>query len=121
MNTRSWSWRLAGFAILVWLVFVTTPELRALLILVDSLGLEIVFLLLAIQLRTLLPFLVQAFVSFRLWSCITSFFILRSLIRLFGLLLPARAFAAVSTLLYILSKSLWCPISQQSFRRPVHA
>jgi hypothetical protein len=121
MKTRSWIWKLAGFAILVWLVFVTTPELRALLIIVDSLGLEIVFLLLAIQLRTSLPFLKQAFLSIRLWSCVTSFFALRSFMRLFGLLLPARAFAAVSALLYILSKSLWCPISQQPFNRPVHA
>jgi ABC-type dipeptide/oligopeptide/nickel transport system permease subunit len=42
-------------AILVGILIVANPELRVLLILVDALGLELVILILAIQLRGWLP------------------------------------------------------------------
>jgi hypothetical protein len=114
MNTRRLEWRLAAFAILIWLAFVSNPELRVLLILVNSLGLELVFILIAIQLRTFIPVFAAALVSARLWCCVTLFFVLRAILRTFGVLMPGRALSATSALLYVLSRNLWCPLAQQS-------
>jgi hypothetical protein len=50
-----WEFRVAAFAILVGILIVANPELRVLLILADALGLELVILILAIQLRGWLP------------------------------------------------------------------
>jgi hypothetical protein len=119
MNARHWERRLAAFAILVYLAFVVNPELRVLLMLVNSLGLELVILVLATQLRSLLPAIHGAFASASLWTCAISFFILRSILRFLGALMPGRALS-VSTLLYVLSKNLWCPISERSAEAPQH-
>lgn len=80
----------------------------------DSLGLELVVMLLAIQLRTFLPVTAIALVSASAWSCAVAFSILRGCIRLVGALLPARASTGVSILLYVISRNLWCPVSRHS-------
>jgi hypothetical protein len=118
MNTRRWEWRLAAFAIIVWLIFVTNPELRLLLILVDSMGLELIFILLAIQLRGLLPMIRVTLMPAGLWCCSIAFCILRGTLRALGALLPGRAWSETSALLYVLSKNLWCPISRNSAQSP---
>ena len=111
-NTRRWEWRLAAFALLVWLVFVSNPELRVLLILVDSLGLELVFILLAIQLRGLMPVVRAAVTAVCSWSCSISFLIVRVLLRTFAALMPRGGLTGTSLLLYVLSRNLWCPFSR---------
>jgi hypothetical protein len=63
MDIRRREWKIAAFGILVGLAFVTNPELRALLFVVDALGLELIFFLLAIQLRGFLPFIRSALAS----------------------------------------------------------
>jgi hypothetical protein len=118
MNSRRWEWRLAAFALLVWLVFVSNPELRVLLILVDSLGLELVLLLLAIQLRVLLPMVRAVAVAVCARSCLIAFLILRIVLRAFAVLMPRRAAPGTSMLLYVLSKNLWCPISKGRYGYP---
>jgi hypothetical protein len=112
MNARRWEWRLAAFALLVWLAFVSNPELRILLVLVDSLGLELVFFLLLIQLRGLIPTIRAAAEPIWVRSCAISFLILRVVLRVFAALMPRRALCGMSMLIYVLSKNLWCPISQ---------
>jgi hypothetical protein len=96
-------------AILGALFLVITPELRALLIVVDALSLELILLLLLIQLRGFLPIMEIALMVAGRWCCMTSFSAVRGILRVFGAFLPGRSTYGVSLLLFVLSKSLWCP------------
>lgn len=79
---------------------------------VDALGLELVFFLLAIQLREFLPAIRVSLLSICLWCCATSFFMLRGLLRASGAVLAGRATFGISLLLFVLSKNVWCPLSR---------
>lgn len=114
MNKRRWEWTIADLVILSCLIFVLNPELRALLILVDALSLELVLFLLLIQLRTLLPIVAMGLTSVSRWCCASWFFTLRSVLRVFGAILPGCALSALSTFLFVLSQNLWCPLSRQA-------
>jgi hypothetical protein len=114
MNMRRWEWRLVDLAILSALFLVINPELRALLIVVDALSLELILFLLLIQLRGVLPIIAVALLSASRWCCVSSFCTLRGILRVFGAILPGRALCALSTLLFVLSQNLWCPLSRQS-------
>jgi hypothetical protein len=103
--------RLAAVALLIGVVVVSNPELRALIIVVDALGLDLVCLLLAIQLRALLPIIRVAFMSACIWCCTTSFSALRGILCAVGASLPGRAAYGFSTLLLVLSTRLHCPLS----------
>jgi hypothetical protein len=116
MNTRRWEWNLADLAILCALFIVINPELRVFLFLVDFLGLELIFFLVLIQLRSFLPITALALNSAGKWSCMVSFAACRGILRVFAALLPGRA----STLLFILSQSLWCPLSRRSGLARLH-
>lgn len=114
MITRRSGWRLAAFVIIVWAAFASTPELRVLLVLVDSLGLELVFILLAIQLRSVLLMIRAALAPASFSSCPILFFLLRAALRSFGALMPRRILPGTSMLLYVLSHNLWCPLARAS-------
>jgi hypothetical protein len=77
-------------AILVGILIVANPELRVLLILVDALGLELVILILAIQLRGWLPAIRVVLKSACSRCCEGSFFIVRGVLPLFGAVLPGQ-------------------------------
>ena len=114
MNTRRWEWRLADLAILCALLLVINPELRALLLLVDFLSLELTLFLLLIQLRSFLPIVAVALVSISKWSCVTAFAAFRGILRVFGAILHSRTLNALSTFLFVVSQNLWCPLSTLS-------
>jgi hypothetical protein len=114
MNTRSRKWTLADFAIVGALFLVLNPELRALLFLVDFLSLELILFLLLIQWRSVAPTVAVALASAGKWSCVISFAAFRGILRLFGAVLPCRALCALSTLLFVLSQNLWCPLSRSA-------
>jgi hypothetical protein len=103
-------WKIAAIAILAALILVMNPELRALLLAVDALGLELVFILFAVQLRGLLPILRSVLVWVGLRCCAASFAMLRISLQVFGAVLPGRAMPGLSTLLYVWSRHLRCPL-----------
>ena len=82
---------IAAFALLLTLAFVTNPELRILLMVVNALGLELVFFLIAVQLRSFSPTIRLALASARMWSCVAAFFSLRVILRACGALSPSLA------------------------------
>jgi hypothetical protein len=114
MNKRRREWTLADLAILCCLIIVLNPELRALLILVEALSLELVLFLLLIQLRSLLPIMAMCFTRVFKWCCLSSFFILRGTVRMSGAILPVGKLCDFSTFLFVLSQNLWCPL----YRKP---
>ena len=98
-------------AVLVMLLLVMSPELRAFLLLANFVGLDLMIFLIAIQLR----YLLLAIPSFRSqkgrFLCVAGYTALRVTARTIGLLLtPAnRATAGLTTLLFVLSKNMRCP------------
>lgn len=114
MKTPRWNWKIAALVILAALVLVTSPELRALLLVVDALGLELVLFLVAVQLRGFLPIIRSVLVSVGSRCCAASIAGLRLLLRIFGAVLPGRAMPGMSTLLYVWSANWWCPSSRRS-------
>jgi hypothetical protein len=115
MNTPRKDLKLAAFALLVSLAIVANPELRILIMVVNALGLELMFFLLAIQLRSFSPTIRLALASARMWSCGAAFFSLRVILRVCGALSPGRALFGASVWL-VQSKNLWCPLSRRSAR-----
>ena len=97
---------------------VINPELRAFLSLANFLGLDLMIFFIAIQLRYLLPAVPSFKHPMRTLLCVSSYTTLRFAIRMIALLLaPAgRATAGLSTLLYVLSRNIWCPTLKPEFR-----
>ena len=93
------------------LLLVMNPELRAFLLLANFIGLDLMIFFIVIQLRHLMP----AIPSYRSQMggllCVAGHTALRVTARTIGLLLaPAyRATAGLTTLLFVLSKNMWCP------------
>lgn len=111
MTKRSWKSRLAAAAFLAAMVFVLNPELRALLLVADALGLDVVLLLLATQLRVLWPVLRVATDPIVCFLCNSSSLIARTAMRAFPVLLPVRPLGALlCPLLFGLSFGVHCHI-----------
>ena len=118
MNQRPWIDKYGSVAILLMLLLVMNPELRAFLLLTNFIGPDLMILLIAIQLRYLLPAVLSIHSPMRTVLCVAGYTTLRFATRLIALLLaPAgRATAGLTTLLLVLSKNMWCPTLKKDFR-----
>ncbi len=100
------------------LLLVMNPELRAFLLLTNFIGLDLMIFFIAIQLRHLLQATPSIKRPIRTFLCVASYTTLRLATRTISLLLtPADgATAGLTTLLFVLSKNMWCPTVQPDFR-----
>jgi hypothetical protein len=110
MDRRSWERKIGPLIILAALFLVINPELSALFIVMNSLGLDLIVLLCAIQLRVSSLSLWRS--VGRSWVCVASFAFFRCVLRTTGVLLPpGRATVGLRAHLFALSQTLWCPFS----------
>ena len=118
MNRHPWINRHGTVAVLLMLLLVMNPELRAFLLLANFIGLDLMIFLIAIQLQNLLPAIPPYPYRMRTLLCVASYTALRVTTRTIGLLLaPARVSGALTTLLFVLSKNMWCPKQKQDFQQ----
>jgi hypothetical protein len=111
MNRRPWINKYGTAAVLLMLLLVMNPELRAFLLVTNFIGLDLMIFFIVIQLRFLLPALPSTQQPMRTFLCVAGYATLRFATRMIALLLaPAdRATAGLTTLLFVLSKKMWCP------------
>ena len=94
------------------------PELRAFLLVANFIGLDLMFLFMAIQLRDFLPAIPSYPHRMRTFLCVAGYATLRVTTRAFALLLaPARVSGGLTTLLFVLSKNMWCARQKQDFQQ----
>lgn len=100
------------------LLLVMNPELRAFLLLTNFIGLDLMIFFIAIQLGHLLQDTPLIKYPKSTFVCIASYTTLRLTTRTIALLLaPAdNATAGLTTLLFVLSKNMWCPTVKPDFR-----
>ena len=117
MSWRQWVNKYGTIAVLLMHLFVTNPELRAFLWVANAMGLELMILLLGVQLRCLLPAAPSLINPMRRLLCGAGYGTLRATTRTIALLLPpGRATAGSTTLLFVLSKSMRCPVLELGHR-----
>jgi hypothetical protein len=110
MNRRPWINKYGTVAVLLMLLLVMNPELRAFLLLANFIGVDLMIFFIAIQLRHLLPAIPSFPRQMRAFLCVASFTTLRVAIRVIALLLtPSRITVGLNTLLFALSNNIWCP------------
>jgi hypothetical protein len=110
--------RYGTVAVLLMLLLVMNPELRAFLLLANFIGLDLMIFFIVIQLRHLLPAIPSYRSQLGGFLCVASYTALRITTRTIGLLLaPARVSGALTTLLFALSKNMWCPKRKQEFQQ----
>jgi hypothetical protein len=91
MNRHPWINRYGTVAVLLMLLLVMNPELRAFLLLANFIGLDLMIFFIAIQLRYLLPAIPSNPHQLGRFLCVASYTALRVTTRTIGLLLaPAR-------------------------------
>jgi hypothetical protein len=113
-----WINRYGTVAVLVMLLLVMNPELRAFLLLANFIGLDLMIFFIVIQLQNLLPAIPSNLNQTGGFLCVASYTALRVTTRTIGLLLaPARVSGALTTLLFVLSKNMWCPKQKQDFQQ----
>jgi hypothetical protein len=118
MNRHPWINRYGTVAVLLMLLVVMNPELRAFLLLANFIGLDLMIFFIVIQLRYLLPAIPRYPRQMGRFLCVASYTALRVTTRTIGLLLaPARVSGALTTLLFVLSKNMWCPKQKQDFQQ----
>jgi hypothetical protein len=116
MSSRPWINRYGTVAILVMLLFLMNPEVRSFLLLANFIGLDLLIFFFVIQLRILLPAITSYPYRTRSLLCVASYTALRVTTRAIGLLLaPARVSGSLTTLLFVLSKNMWCPRGSHLF------
>jgi hypothetical protein len=119
MNRRPWINRYGTVAVLAILLVVLNPELRAFLLLANFVGLDLIILLIVIQLRQMVPTILSYAHAYpmRSFLCVAGYSALRVATRTVGLLLApgAHETAGATTLLFVLSKNLWCPNRMRDF------
>ena len=109
-----WINRYGTVAVLLMLLLVMNPELRAFLLLANFIGLDLMIFFIVIQLRHLLRTIPSYRYQMGSILCVTSYTALRVTTRTIGLLLaPARVTGGLTTLLFVLSKNMWCPKQKQ--------
>ena len=118
MKPHPWINKYGTVAVLLMLLFVMNPELRAFILLTNFIGLDLMIFFIAIQLRFLLPAIPSIQHPMRNFLCVAGYTTLRFATRVIALLLaPAdRATAGLTTLLFVLSKNMWCPTLKPAFR-----
>jgi hypothetical protein len=118
MNRHPWINRYGTVAVLVMLLLVMNPELRAFLLLANFIGLDLMIFFILIRLRYLLPAIPSNLNQTGSFLCVASYTALRVTTRTIGLLLaPARVSGSLTTLLFVLSKNMWCPRQKQGFQQ----
>jgi len=118
MKRRPWINRYGTAAVLLMLLLVMNPELRAFLLLANFIGLDLMIFFIVIQLRYLLPAIPLSPHQMGRFLCVASYTALRVTTRTLGLLLaPARVSGALTTLLFVLSKNMWCPKQKGDFQQ----
>jgi hypothetical protein len=119
LRMNRWISKYGAVAVLVMLLLVMNPELRAFLLLANFIGLDLMIFFIVIQLRYLLPAIPSYPHQMGRYLCVASYTALRVTTRTIGLLLvPAeRATAGLTTLLFVLSKNMWCPKQKQDFQQ----
>src|ERR1700722_6309088 len=118
MIPRPWINKYGTVAVLLMLLLVMNPELRAFLLLTNFIGLDLMIFFFAIQLRFLLLAAPSIQHSMRTCFCVAGYTTLRFATRALVLLLAPvfHATAGLTTLLFVLSKNLWCPMLKPDFR-----
>jgi len=115
---RPWINRYGSVAILLLLLLVLNPELQAFLLVTNFIGLDLMIFFIVIQLRHLLPAIRSFPYPMRTFVCVAGYTALRVTTRTIGLLLaPARVSGALTTLLFVLSKNMWCPNQKQQLQQ----
>ena len=101
--------RYGTVAVLLMFLLVMHPELRAFLLLVNFIGLDLIIFFIVIQLRHLPPAMLSYRSHMGRFLCAAGYSALRVTTRTIGLLLaPAyRATAGLTTLLFVLSKNMF--------------
>jgi hypothetical protein len=119
MNRRPWINKYGSVAVLLMLLLVMNPELRAFLLLANFIGLDLMIFFIVIQLRYLLPAIPSYPYQMGTFLCVASYTTLRLTTRTIALLLaPAdNATAGLTTLLFVLSKNMWCARQKQDFQQ----
>jgi hypothetical protein len=113
-----WINRHGTVAVLLMLLLVVNPELRAFLLLANFIGLDLMVFFIVIQLRNLLPAIPSYQYQTGTFLCVASYTTLRVTTRTIGLLLaPARVSGGLTTLFFVLSKNMWCPKQKQDFQK----
>jgi hypothetical protein len=111
MDWRRWTWKSTTVAILLALFLVLNPELRALLLVINGLGLELVIFLIGLQLRSLRPTVGILAMQVGTFLCGAVYKAFRGATRALALLAPpGRATFGLSAFLFVLSHNLWCPL-----------
>jgi hypothetical protein len=113
-----WISRYGTVAVLLMLLLVMNPELRAFLSLANFIGLDLMIFFFVIQLRNLLPAIPSYPYQMGTFLCVASYATLRVATRTIALLLaPARVSGGLTTLLFVLSKNMWCAEQKQDFQQ----
>jgi hypothetical protein len=114
MNRHPWINRYGTVAVLLALFLVMNPEVRAFLLLANFIGLDLMIFFFVIQLRHLLPVITSTLNQMGSFPCVARYTALRVATRTIGLLLaPVRVSGGLTTLLFVLSKNMWCPRQEQ--------
>jgi hypothetical protein len=114
MNRHPWINRYGSVAVLLLLLLVMNPKLQAFLLVANYIGLDLMIFFIAVQLRYLLPAITSYRSQLGSFLCVASYTTLRVTTRTIGLLLaPVRVSGSLTTLLYVLSKNMWCPKLKQ--------
>ena len=118
MNWRPWMNKYGTVAVLLMLLVVMNPEVRAFLLLANFIGLDLMIFFIVIQLLHLLPVIPSYPRQIRTFLCAAGYAALRVTTRTLALLLaPARVSGGLTTLLFVLSKNMWCARQKQDFRQ----
>ena len=118
MNRRPWINRYGTVAVLLMLLLVMNPEVRAFLLLANFIGLDLMIFFFVIQLQYLLPVIASTLNQMGSFLCVAGYTALRVTTRTIGLLLaPVRVSGGLTTSLFILSKNMWCPKQKQDFQQ----
>jgi hypothetical protein len=118
MNRRPWINKYGTVAVLLMVLLVMNPELRAFLLLANFIGVDLVMFFVVIQLQHLLLTIPSNLNPLRAFLCVSGYGALRVTTRIAALLLaPARVSGDFATLLFVLSKNMWCPHRKQDFQQ----
>jgi hypothetical protein len=105
-------------AVLVMLLLVMNPELRAYLLVANFIGIDLVMFFIVIQLQNLLLTMPSYLNPMRTFLCVAGYGVLRVTTRIVALLLaPVRVSGGLATLLFVLSKNLWCARQRQDYQQ----
>jgi len=114
---KRWINRYGSVAVLLLLLVVMNPELQAFLLVANYIGLDLMIFFIVIQLQNLLPVIPSSSKQMGAFLCVAGFAALRVTTRTVGLLLaPVRVSGALTTLLFVLSKNMWCARQKQDLQ-----